>query len=69
MTTTRSYVNEKWQPVHNQVESAKGIVATVTNNILNNPLSRFAATSLETTVTVCHDYLDYYIPPVPGESK
>jgi len=68
MTTTRSYVNEKWQPVHNQVESAKGIVATVTNNILNNPLSRFAATSLETTVTVCHDYLDYYIPPVPGES-
>jgi hypothetical protein len=68
-SSTRSYVNEKWQPVHQQVESAYGVASTVADCILDNPIGRFALMSMEWSVSTCHDYLDFYVPPVPGESN
>jgi hypothetical protein len=69
ISSTRSFVNEKLQPIHQQVESTYGVAATVADCILDNPIGRFALMSMEWSVSTCHDYLDFYIPPVPGESN
>lgn len=67
MANTRSYVNDKLQPVQAGVTSAVNIVSGTTNILLNNRLGRLTLNSAEFTVATVHDYIDYLIPPITGD--
>lgn len=68
MANTRSYVNDKLQPVQAGVSSAVNIVSGTTNMLLNNRLGRLTLNSAEFTVATVHDYIDYLIPPIAGDT-
>lgn len=60
MTTTRSYVNNKIQPVSDTVSSA-------TDLLLNNPIGRLALGSMELSLSTVHNCIDFFLPPVADE--
>jgi len=60
MTTTRSYVNNKIQPVSNTVSN-------ITDTLLSNPLGRLALGSMEMSVSTVHGCIDFFLPPVADE--
>lgn len=68
MTSTRTYVNDKLQPVQAGVSSAVNIVTGATDMMLNNRLGRLTLNSVEFTVATVHDYIDYFIPPITGDT-
>jgi len=69
LTTTKSFVNEKWQPLHHRADSVRDIVSTATNRILDNQIGRFALESIESSVDAIETYTDYYLPPAAGDAK
>lgn len=60
MTTTRSYVNNKMQPVSNTV-------SILTDTLLSNPLGRLALGSVEMSVSTVHNCIDFLLPPGADE--
>lgn len=67
MTSTRTYVNDKLQPVQAGVSSAVNIVSGATDMLLNNRLGRLTLNSVEFTVASVHECIDYLIPPISGD--
>lgn len=68
MTNTRSYVNDKLQPVQSGVSSAVNVVSGATDRLLNNRLGRFTLNTVEFSISTVHDFIDYLIPPITGEA-
>ena len=62
MTTTRSYVNTKIQPVSNTV-------SILTDTLLSNPLGRLALGSMEMSVSTVHNCIDFLLPPGADEDS
>lgn len=68
MTSTRTYVNDKLQPVQAGVSSAVNVVSGATDMLLNNRLGRLTLNSVEFTIASVHECIDYFIPPIAGDT-
>lgn len=68
MENTRYFVNEKLQPVQHKVDLVCNIANLIVNRALDNPYGVFLLTSMQSTVSAAHSWIDYYIPPVVPDS-
>jgi len=68
MTSTRTYVTDKLQPVQNGVSSAVNTLTVTADMLLSNPIGNLALNTMEFAVTTFRSYVDYFIPPVSGDS-
>ena len=69
MTSTRTYVADKLQPVQNGVSLAFNTLSVTTDKLMSNPVGNLALNTMEYAVSTFRNYVDYYIPPVVGDEK